>query len=448
MAENMLSRPLLAMLFVFEIALLVLFAFGTNYAPGVHSGTNSTAEDTTLNEVYPLFQDIHVMIFIGFGFLMTFLKKYGFSAVGFTYLVGAFALQVGILTTSFFEQVIEGSTFHTIQLDITSLVAGDFAAGSLLISFGALLGKVTGFQAIVLTIIHLTCYAINEAISVQKFGSLDVGGSIVLHTFGAYFGLAASWVISYKRQKRVHPANDSSYNGSSYQSDLFAMIGTVFLWLFWPSFNAALTSGGERHRVILNTVFSLCGSCIMAFVTSGWLRKKFNMVDVQNATLAGGVAIGAVANFNLGPAGALGAGMAAGFISVCGYVYVSPWLKNRFGLDDTCGVNNLHGMPGIFSAILSIIGSAWAKDSVYGSEFTTFFNHSPSTQALNQLYSLLCTLGISIGAGVVGGFVVSFLPDLQDLYQDKSEWDLEEDEEQDHIGREMIQNTNFSAGLY
>ena len=30
---------------------------------------------------YPLYQDVHVMIFIGFGFLMTYLGKYGFSAV-------------------------------------------------------------------------------------------------------------------------------------------------------------------------------------------------------------------------------------------------------------------------------------------------------------------------------------------------------------------------------
>ena len=30
---------------------------------------------------YPQYQDVHVMIFIGFGFLMTFLYKYGFSAV-------------------------------------------------------------------------------------------------------------------------------------------------------------------------------------------------------------------------------------------------------------------------------------------------------------------------------------------------------------------------------
>ena len=34
-----------------------------------------------IDHYYPLYQDVHVMMFIGFGFLMTFLHKYGFSAV-------------------------------------------------------------------------------------------------------------------------------------------------------------------------------------------------------------------------------------------------------------------------------------------------------------------------------------------------------------------------------
>lgn len=45
----------------------------------------------------PVFQDVHVMIFIGFGFLMTFLKKYGFSSVGVNLLLAAFGLQWGLL---------------------------------------------------------------------------------------------------------------------------------------------------------------------------------------------------------------------------------------------------------------------------------------------------------------------------------------------------------------
>ena len=38
------------------------------------------------------------MIFVGFGFLMTFLKRYGFSSVGLNMLVAALVLQWGTLT--------------------------------------------------------------------------------------------------------------------------------------------------------------------------------------------------------------------------------------------------------------------------------------------------------------------------------------------------------------
>ena len=48
--------------------------------------------------IVSVFQDIHVMMFIGFGFLMTFLKRYGFSSVGLNFLVAAFVLQWATLT--------------------------------------------------------------------------------------------------------------------------------------------------------------------------------------------------------------------------------------------------------------------------------------------------------------------------------------------------------------
>jgi hypothetical protein len=34
------------------------------------------------------------MIFVGFGFLMAFLRRYGFSAIGYTLLVSVFVVQV------------------------------------------------------------------------------------------------------------------------------------------------------------------------------------------------------------------------------------------------------------------------------------------------------------------------------------------------------------------
>lgn len=43
------------------------------------------------------------MVFIGFGFLMVFLKKYGYSAVGFNFLLAALVLQWSILFKGLFE---------------------------------------------------------------------------------------------------------------------------------------------------------------------------------------------------------------------------------------------------------------------------------------------------------------------------------------------------------
>lgn len=43
------------------------------------------------------------MIFIGFAFLMTFLKKYGFSATGFNLLVAALVIQWAFLARGCFR---------------------------------------------------------------------------------------------------------------------------------------------------------------------------------------------------------------------------------------------------------------------------------------------------------------------------------------------------------
>ena len=54
-------------------------------------------------KIYPNFQDVHVMIFVGFGFLMTFLKKYGLSALSLNFMIGALCIQWQILVQGFFH---------------------------------------------------------------------------------------------------------------------------------------------------------------------------------------------------------------------------------------------------------------------------------------------------------------------------------------------------------
>jgi len=55
-----------------------------------------------------VFQDIHVMMFIGFGFLMTFLKRYGFGSVGLNMLVAALVLQWATLTAGWILNLKDG----------------------------------------------------------------------------------------------------------------------------------------------------------------------------------------------------------------------------------------------------------------------------------------------------------------------------------------------------
>lgn len=54
------------------------------------------------------FQDVHVMIFVGFGFLMTFLQRYGYSSVGFNFLLAAFGIQWALLMQGWFHSYHEG----------------------------------------------------------------------------------------------------------------------------------------------------------------------------------------------------------------------------------------------------------------------------------------------------------------------------------------------------
>ena len=142
-----------------EIQLIISYAlfasYGTDISP-LQATTYKDAGSQKVNEYYALFQDIHVMIFIGFGFLMTFLKTHSWTSVGLNYLVAAWAIQHVILFNGFWTLAFKG--FDQINLDIKSLIQGDFGAATVLISFGAVLGKFNPAQLLVLTTIEMIFY--------------------------------------------------------------------------------------------------------------------------------------------------------------------------------------------------------------------------------------------------------------------------------------------------
>jgi ammonium transporter Rh len=217
-----------------------------------------------------------------------------------------------------------------------------------------------------IAVVEVVIYSFNEALAVE-WGIVDVGGSIIIHMFGAFFGVGLSLAL------RPRPTSGDKNNSALYYTDVFAMIGSLFLWLYWPSFNAILAHDNTRHRAILNTVLSISASAFIGFVSSyGFGKGKFDMVHVQNATLAGGVAMGACADLDILPGSAVLIGSLAGVLSVWGYVKLSPWLEAKIGLYDTCGVNNLHGLPSLLAAAANMLVIGTTTDSQkadYGEQY-------------------------------------------------------------------------------
>merc|ERR1711871_1316331 len=298
--------------------------------------------------VYEMYIGVALMMLVGFGYLMTFLKQYGLGEVVFTFILTALAVQINVLLTVYLSP-----SGGDVVVDPYYLMDGNFAAATILISYGCMIGKASPSQLVIMTVIESIVFQINRNyICLEEFKVEDAGGTILIHLFGAYYGLAATKMLG-------KPKDPSGAESSSVTSDVLSLIGTVFLWLYWPSFNgggyATDTVTSDAVRATTNTVIALLASCTSTFVASGLICGRLNPVDIQNATLAGGVAVGAVARMDIGLGWASVIGAAGGIISTLGYNMVQPFLQSKIGLHDSCGVHNLHGMPALFGGLVSII---------------------------------------------------------------------------------------------
>uniref|UniRef100_A0A6Q2XDJ4 Ammonium transporter AmtB-like domain-containing protein n=1 Tax=Esox lucius TaxID=8010 RepID=A0A6Q2XDJ4_ESOLU len=431
-----------AVCFVWQLAMIILFGFFIRY--NAESDVHWKQENKNISRSdiendfyfrYPSFQDVHVMIFVGFGFLMTFLKRYSFGAVGFNLLIAAFGLQWALLMQGWFHSLdpMDGK----IKIGVESMINADFCVASCLIAYGAVLGKVSPVQLMVMTLFGVTLYAVEEYIILNLIHARDAGGSMVIHTFGAYYGLSISWML-------YRPNLDKRLNGSVYHSDVFAMIGTLFLWMFWPSFNSAISYHGDgQHRAAINTYLSLAATVLTTVAISSLSQKagKLDMVHIQNSTLAGGVAVGTAAEFMLMPYGSLIVGFCCGIISTLGYIYLTPFMEKYLKIQDTCGIHNLHAMPGVIGGIVGAITAAAASEGVYGKEgLKTVFdftgkweNMLPTQQGGHQAAGLCVALCFGIGGGILVGCVLR-LPIWGDApddhcFDDELYWEVPEDEE-------------------
>uniref|UniRef100_A0A915DH55 SUMO-conjugating enzyme UBC9 n=1 Tax=Ditylenchus dipsaci TaxID=166011 RepID=A0A915DH55_9BILA len=142
---------------------------------------------------------------------------------------------------------------------------------------------------------------------------------------------------------------------------------------------------------------------------------RFNMLHIQSSTLAGGISMGTVANVILYPHHAVLVGALAGLLSVVGHVLITPrFLEKRLSLYDTCGVHNLHGLPGLLAGVFSVFFVLYYKPSEYGQSIHQIYpyfeggelhhgDRDQYTQAFYQFTGIVITLVMAVVGGLISG---------------------------------------------
>jgi ammonium transporter Rh len=286
---------------------------------------------------------------------------------------------------------------------VDRLILAEFAAASLLICAGAVLGRLKMDQYLLLGLMFVPAYALNEWVVlngglglIAGKSVLDTGGSIVIHAFGAIFGLgvAASMTTAAEREAPVE---------SDETSDRYSLLGSMVLWVFWPSFCAALVAPADVPATAVNVILALCGSTLATYFATVRLRGKISAADMANAALAGGVAIGSCCDRAV-PGAAFAIGVAAGVLSTYGFAVLQSRLASRTGKVDTCGVLYLHGLPGLFGGVAALFAVG-------------------GVPAGAQLAGIVVTILLAGGAGLAAGKALSLMGRRTVPYTDSEEFE-------------------------
>lgn len=399
------TNLLIALLLIFiGAALFLIPSINHNVAQGMSvissEGTNSGQISTQFGTIFDTLKyerSIHVlaMLLVGFGFLMVFVRNHGFSSITATFIVVSIAIPMYMIIRSF-----GGDGFAKSALNIDTLLCGEFAAASLLIAIGAPLGRLKMDQYIIIGLLFVPVYILNEWLILDSGlfkGFLDTGGSVVIHAFGAYFGLGIV-ANTVKRFKNAPACENNSL------SNQFCLLGSMVLWIFWPSFTSALVAPERVVLTAINTIFALCGATLATYIFTRIIRGRIQIEDIANAALAGGVAIGSTCD-TTSPGYAILIGLAAGALSVIGYSIIAPKLEKLIKGTDTCGINNLHGMPGILGGITAI-----------------FITGNAGT----QLLGIIMTVCLAFAGGKLTGIIITLLEKKEIPYSDDDEFILSE----------------------
>ncbi len=231
---------------------------------------------------------------------------------------------------------------------------------------------------------------------IWQWGALDFAGGTVVHINAAVAGLVGAYMVG----KRI------GYGKESFtpHSLTLTMVGASLLWVGWFGFNAgsALEANGFAALAFINT-FVATAAAVLGWCLGEALHKgKASMLGAASGAVAGLVAITPAAG-NVGIGGAVIIGLLAGLICLWGVT----GLKKLLGADDSLDVFGVHGVGGIFGALVTGVFNSpnLGGPSAVGDWVTA----TTISAADYSISSQLLTQAKAVGVTIVWSAVVSII---------------------------------------
>ena len=149
------TRVAAHVLLLWQVAMITIFALWADY---------DYQTGSPLDMTYTWYSDVTLLVLLGFGYHFAMASRYALTAVGFTLLLVALVVQWALLVNGALAGVAAGTGFpEEIAVALDDLISADLAAAAVLVTFGALVGRVSLLQATVLAILETVFFAANKA---------------------------------------------------------------------------------------------------------------------------------------------------------------------------------------------------------------------------------------------------------------------------------------------
>ena len=374
---------------------------------------------------YNFFKDVHLMIFIGFGLLYASLKDHQWSSIIIVLFIGIISCEISFFWNYlWWNSFTKGGGWTKVSLNFEQLSQIYYISATVLISLGSLIGKLSIGQLLLMSFFETFASSLNYYLCYKKIKAIDNGGSLYIHTFGAVFGITVLISVFCRKKEHIKIINNPHLS-SDYYSNMISFIGSIFLWLYFPSFNTSRIQckGDEkdtndvmknvmeilRYRGIINTYLSMIGSVIGTFIISPLVSSgKMKIEHLLNASYVGGIIIGGCCTICSAAWGAILIGFIGGSLSVLGLWKLKKILANH-KFEDTFGILFTFGIPGLLGSFLNSIFIGNFKNSTWKSvKIQDLFDikRSPSKQGGVQIAAIFVTLAFSGLFGIFIGFVL------------------------------------------